>query len=47
MPVQKTKSGGFKWGESGKIYYGKDAKNKASKQGRAIKASQTRNKKGK
>ena len=36
MPVRKTKSGGYKYGSSGKIYYGKDAKRKAVKQGRAI-----------
>ena len=39
MPVKKTKSGGYKWGESGKTYYGKDAKKKAQKQGKAIRAS--------
>lgn len=36
MPVHKTKSGGYQWGNSGKIYYGKDAKRKAEAQGRAI-----------
>ena len=39
MPVRKTKSGGYKWGESGKTYYGKDAKQKAVRQGRAIQAN--------
>jgi hypothetical protein len=39
MPVHKTKSGGYKWGKSGKTYYGKGAKKKAAKQGRAIRAS--------
>lgn len=39
MPVHKTKSGGYKWGKSGKTYYGKNAKSKAQKQGRAIRAS--------
>ena len=39
MPVHKTKSGGYKWGKSGKIYYGKNAKRKAARQGRAIRAS--------
>ena len=39
MPVHKTKSGGYKWGKSGKTYYGKGAKKKALKQGRAIKRS--------
>lgn len=40
MPVRKTKSGGYKWGKSGKTYYGKGAKKKARKQGIAIKISQ-------
>jgi len=42
MPVQRcTKDGklGWRWGKSGKCYTGSDAKAKASKQGRAIKAS--------
>ena len=39
MPVHRTKSGGYKWGKSGKTYYGKGAKKKAARQGRAIKAS--------
>ena len=39
MPVRKTKSGGYKWGKSGKTYRGKGAKAKAEKQGRAIRAS--------
>ena len=38
MPVRKVK-GGYKWGKSGKTYYGKGAKAKAKKQGRAIRAS--------
>ena len=38
MPVHRTKSGGYKWGKSGKTYYGKDAKKKAQRQGKAIKA---------
>jgi len=41
MPTKKVK-GGYKWGESGKVY---PTKAQADKQGRAIKASQ--NKKGK
>lgn len=41
MPVKKTSSGGYKWGEKGKTYYGPNAKEKAAKQGRAIKANQT------
>ena len=39
MPVHKTKSGGYKWGKSGKTYYVKGAKQKASRQGRAIRRS--------
>lgn len=44
MPVHRTKSGGYKWGKSGKTYYGKGAKRKAQKQGRAIRASGYRGK---
>lgn len=44
MPVMKTKSGGYKYGKSGKIYYGKDAKKKAIKQGQAIQISKKRDK---
>lgn len=36
MPVHKTKSGGYKWGKSGKTY---KSKAKALKQARAIYAS--------
>jgi hypothetical protein len=43
MPVHKVK-GGYRWGSSGKVYRGKDAKAKAAKQGRAIKAAQARRK---
>ena len=39
MPVHRTKSGGYKWGKSGKTYYGKGAKKKAARQGRAIRAA--------
>ena len=39
MPVRRTKSGGYKWGKHGKTYYGKGAKKKAARQGRAIRAS--------
>ena len=45
MPVQRTKGGGYKWGSSGKVYYGKGAKEKAQKQGAAIKISQEQSKK--
>ena len=44
MPVHRTKSGGYKWGKSGKTYYGKGAKKKAQKQGRAVRASGWRGK---
>ena len=36
MPVHRTKDGGYQWGNSGKIYHGKDAKRRAEAQGRAI-----------
>lgn len=39
MPVQKAK-GGYRYGTTGKVYRGKGAKAKATRQGRAIKASQ-------
>ena len=42
MPVRRTKGGGYRYGSSGKTYYGKGAKAKATRQGRAIKASQSR-----
>jgi len=38
MPVRKVK-GGYKWGNSGKLYKGKGAKQKAQRQARAIYAS--------
>lgn len=41
MPVRKVK-GGYRWGSSGKTY---KTKADAAKQGRAIKASQSRRKK--
>lgn len=41
MPVQRSK-GGYKFGSKGKVYTGKGAKAKATKQGRAIKANQNR-----
>lgn len=51
MPVQRCKKNGksgYKYGESGTCYTGNDAKAKAAKQGRAIKASQaSQNKKKK
>ena len=33
MPVHRTKSGGYQWGKSGKVYFGAGAKEKAEKQG--------------
>ena len=39
MPVHKTSGGGYQWGNSGKVYYGKGAKAKAEKQGRAAYAN--------
>lgn len=43
MPIKKTK-GGYKWGNSGKLYRGKGAKRKAARQARAIYASGYRGK---
>ena len=31
MPIIKTKSGGYKFGKSGKTYYGKRSKSKSEK----------------
>jgi len=48
MPVKKCKSGsksGKKYGSKGKCYTGKSATGKAKRQGRAVKASQSRRKK--
>ena len=46
MPTKSVGGGCYRWGESGKTYCGKGAKAKANRQGRAIKASQSkRNKK--
>lgn len=45
MPCQKNGKPGFKYGKSGTCYTGPGAKEKATKQGQAIKASQE--KKGK
>lgn len=44
MPVHKTKDGGYQWGETGKVYHGPDAKEKAEKQGEAIRISQVKEK---
>lgn len=40
MPVKRTKGGGYRYGTKGKAYYGKGAKAKAARQGRAIRSSQ-------
>ena len=45
MPVHQVKNSkgkviGYRWGTTGKLYHGKDAKAKAAKQGRAIEASE-------
>lgn len=43
MPVKRCTSKGrkgYKWGDEGKCYVGADAKTKAERQGRAIKAQQ-------
>lgn len=45
MPVRKV-GDGYQWGESGKVYRGKDAKAKAARQGRAIKASENQRRAG-
>lgn len=39
MPVKKVGKSGYKWGKSGKIYHGKNAKEKAERQAKAIYAS--------
>ena len=44
MPVKKTPGGGYKYGDKGKTYKGPGAKEKAAKQGRAIKANQAKRK---
>lgn len=36
MPVHRTKSGGYQWGKTGKVY---KSKAKAERQGRAIYAN--------
>ena len=49
MPVKKCSvqgEKGYKYGDSGKCYLGEDAKEKATKQGQAIHASQNKKKKG-
>lgn len=41
MPTHKVKGGGYQWGKHGKVY---PTKAQADKQGRAIKANQSRKK---
>lgn len=47
MPVHKTPGGGYQWGKYGKVYYGKGAKQKAEKQGLAIRLSGWKEPRGK
>jgi len=44
MPTHPVKGGGYQWGNQ-KKYTGKGAKAKADRQGRAVRASQAREKK--
>ena len=44
MPIRRTKTGGYKYGTKGKTYYGKGAKAKARKQGKAIAISKRKKK---
>jgi hypothetical protein len=39
MPVRKVGKDAYKWGNTGKVYRGKGAKQKAEAQGRAIRRS--------
>ena len=39
MPVHKIQGGGYQYGQTGKKYYGKDAKEKAERQALAIRLS--------
>lgn len=42
MPVYRVKKGnktGYRYGKTGKIYYGRDARERAARQGSAIRAS--------
>ena len=39
MPVRKVGKDCYQWGTSGKVYCGKGAKEKAEKQGRAIRST--------
>lgn len=45
MPVHKVGKDAYKWGNSGKVYRGKNAKSKAEAQGRAAYASGYKSKK--
>lgn len=45
MPTHKAGKGCYKYGTKGKKYCGKGAKSKANRQGRAIKASQSKRRK--
>lgn len=39
MPVHKVGKDGYQWGNTGKVYRGKDAKKKAERQEQAIRAT--------
>ena len=39
MPVHKVGKDGYQWGKTGKVYYGANAKEKAEKQGQAIRST--------
>jgi len=45
MPVHKVGKDCYQWGKSGKVYCGKGAKQKAQKQGQAVRASGYKEKK--
>ena len=50
MPIKRCRKDnkpGYKWGDQGKCYTGKDAKEKALKQARAIEWRRSQNKKKK
>ena len=45
MPVRRTKGGGYKYGSTGKTYYGKGARKKATRQGISIEISKRKRRK--
>lgn len=49
MPVQRVKTPrgvGYRWGQSGTVYYGPDARERAAAQGRAAYAAGYRGRRG-